>query len=136
MQIFHRSANVISRASIYAGIFTLAFALWACVQWQRSPYVTYAGVVRPQPVPFSHQHHVGGLGIDCRYCHYQVEQSNYAGMPSTKTCMTCHSQIWTNAEMLAPVRESWKTDKPIIWNRVHDLPDYVQFNHSVHIAKG
>jgi len=136
MQIFHRSANVISRASIYAGIFTLAFALWACVQWQRSPYVTYAGVVRPQPVPFSHQHHVGGLGIDCRYCHTSVETSGFAGIPPTKTCMNCHSEIWTSAPLLEPVRESLRSGRSLEWNRVNDLPDFVYFDHSIHINKG
>ena len=136
MQIFHRSANVISRASIYAGIFTLAFGLWACIQWQRSPYVTYAGVVRPQPVPFSHQHHVGGLGIDCRYCHTSVETSGFAGIPPTKTCMNCHSEIWTSAPLLEPVRESFRTGRSLEWNRVNDLPDFVYFDHSIHINKG
>jgi hypothetical protein len=136
MQIFHRSANVISRASIYAGIFTLAFVLWGCIQLQRSPYVTYAGVVRPQPVPFSHQHHVGGLGIDCRYCHTSVETSGFAGIPPTKTCMNCHSQIWTNAALLEPVRESYRSGKSLVWNRVNDLPDFVYFDHSIHINKG
>jgi Cytochrome c7 and related cytochrome c len=136
MQIFHRSANVISRASIYAGIFTLAFGLWACIQWQRSPYVTYAGVVRPQPVPFSHQHHVGGLGIDCRYCHTSVETSGFAGIPPTKTCMNCHSEIWTSAPLLEPVRESFRSGRSLEWNRVNDLPDFVYFDHSIHINKG
>jgi hypothetical protein len=136
MQIFHRSANVISRASIYAGIFTLAFGLWACIQWQRSPYVTYAGVVRPQPVPFSHQHHVGGLGIDCRYCHTSVETSGFAGIPPTKTCMNCHSEIWTSAPLLEPVRESLRSGRSLEWNRVNDLPDFVYFDHSIHINKG
>jgi hypothetical protein len=136
MQIFHRSANVISRASIYTGIFTLAFVLWACIQWQRSPYVTYAGVVRPQPVPFSHQHHVGGLGIDCRYCHTSVETSGFAGIPPTKTCMNCHSEIWTSAPLLEPVRESLRSGRSLEWNRVNDLPDFVYFDHSIHINKG
>ncbi|MCU1272077.1 MAG: quinol:cytochrome c oxidoreductase pentaheme cytochrome subunit [Acidobacteriaceae bacterium] len=136
MQIFHRSANVASRASIYAGIFTLAFALWACVNLQRSPYVTYAGVARPQPAPFSHQHHVAGLGIDCRYCHTSVETSSFAGIPPTKTCMNCHSQIWTAAPLLEPVRESFRTGKSLVWNRVNDLPDFVYFDHSIHINKG
>lgn len=136
MQIFHRSANVISRASIYAGIFTLAFVLWFCITLQRSPYVTYAGVVRPQPVPFSHQHHVAALGIDCRYCHTSVETSGFAGIPPTKTCMNCHSQIWTNAAILEPVRESYRTGKSLVWNRVNDLPDFVYFDHSIHINKG
>ena len=136
MQIFHRSANVISRASIYAGIFTLAFALWACIQFQRSPYVTYAGVVRPQPAPFSHQHHVAALGIDCRYCHTSVETSSFAGIPPTKTCMNCHSQIWTSAPLLEPVRESYRSGRSLVWNRVNDLPDFVYFDHSIHINKG
>src|SRR3984893_4362403 len=136
MQIFHRSANVASRASIYAGIFTLAFALWACVNLQRSPYVTYAGVARPQPAPFSHQHHVAGLGIDCRYCHTSVENSSFAGIPPTKTCMNCHSQIWTAAPLLEPVRESFRTGKSLVWTRANDLPDFVYFDHSIHIKKG
>ncbi len=136
MQIFHRSANVISRASIYAGIFTAAFALWACIQIQRSPYVTYAGIARPQPAPFSHEHHVAAIGIDCRYCHTSVETSGFAGIPPTKTCMNCHSQIWTNAPMLEPVRESFRSGKSLVWNRVNDLPDFVYFDHSIHINKG
>src|ERR1700746_281217 len=136
MQIFHRSANVISRASIYAGIFTAAFVLWACIQLQRSPYVTYAGIARPQPAPFSDQHHVAALGIDCRYCHTSVETSNFAGIPPTKTCMNCHSQIWTNAAMLEPVRASFASGRPLVWTRVHRLPDFVHFNHSIHVAKG
>ena len=136
MQIFHRSANVISRASIYAGIFTLAGVLWACIQFQRSPYVTYAGIARPQPVPFSHQHHVAGDGIDCRYCHTSVETSNFAGIPPTKTCMNCHSQIWTNADLLEPVRDSFRSGKSLVWSRVNDLPDFVYFDHSIHINKG
>jgi hypothetical protein len=136
MQIFHRSANVISRASIYAGIFTLAGVLWACIQFQRSPYVTYAGVVRPQPAPFSHQHHVAALGIDCRYCHTSVETSSFAGIPPTNTCMNCHRQIWTNAALLEPVRESYRTGKSLVWSRVNDLPEFVYFDHSIHINKG
>jgi Cytochrome c7 and related cytochrome c len=136
MQIFHRSANSLSRASIYAGIFSLAFVLWACINFQRSPYVTYAGVVRPQPVPFSHQHHVAALGIDCRYCHTSVENSRFAGIPPTQTCMNCHSEIWTSAPLLEPVRESYRTGKSLEWNRVNDLPDFVYFDHSIHINKG
>jgi hypothetical protein len=110
--------------------------LWAAIQFQRSPYVTYAEVARPQPAPFSHQHHVAGLGIDCRYCHTSVETSSFAGIPPTKTCMNCHSQIWTGAPMLEPVRESFRSGKSLVWNRVNDLPDFVYFNHSIHINKG
>src|SRR5947209_921849 len=136
MQIFHRSANVASRTSIYVGIFTLAFALWACVALQRSPYVTYAGVARPQPVPFSHEHHVAGLGIDCRYCHTSVETSAFAGIPPTRTCMNCHSQIWTQSPMLERVRESYRTGQSISWVRVHTLAEFVYFDHSIHLKKG
>jgi hypothetical protein len=136
MQIFHRSTNTISRATIYGAIFVVAALFWAAAQIQRSPYVTYAGVARPQPAPFSHQHHVAGLGIDCRYCHTSVETSSFAGIPPTRTCMNCHSQIWTNAPMLEPVRESYRSGKSLVWNRVNDLPDFVYFDHSIHINKG
>jgi Cytochrome c7 and related cytochrome c len=136
MQIFHRSTNTISRATIYGAAFLVAALLWAVLELQRSPYITYAKVVRPQPVPFSHQHHVGGLGIDCRYCHTSVEKSPFAGIPPTKTCMNCHSQIWTGAPLLEPVRESFRTGKSLIWTRVDDLPDFVYFDHSIHINKG
>jgi len=117
-------------------VFIIGGGLWAVGEFNRSPYVTNAWVAREQPVQFSHEHHVAGLGLDCRYCHTAVEDSSSAGMPSTKTCMTCHSQIWTNAELLEPVRESWRTNQPIRWNRVHDLPDFAQFNHGVHVQKG
>ena len=136
MQIFRRSTNTISRATIYGAIFVVAALFWAAAEIQRSPYVTYAGVARPQPAPFSHQHHVAGLGIDCRYCHTSVETSSFAGIPPTKTCMNCHSQIWTNAQMLEPVRESFRIGKSLVWNRVNDLPDFVYFTHSIHINKG
>src|SRR5205085_466316 len=135
-QIFHRSTNSISRATIFGAVFVVAALFWAAAQVQRSPYVTYAGVVRPQPAPFSHQHHVAGLGIDCRYCHTSVENSRFAGIPPTKTCMNCHAQIWTKAPMLEPVRESFRTDKSLVWTRVNDLPDFVYFDHSIHINKG
>jgi len=136
MQIFHRSTNTISRATLFGAIFLIAFVLWACIEFQRSPYVTYAKVARLQPVPFSHQHHVGGLGIDCRYCHTSVEVSSFAGIPPTRTCMNCHSQIWTGAPLLEPVRESFRTGKSLVWTRVNDLPDFVYFDHSIHINKG
>jgi len=136
MQIFHRSTNTISRATIYGAVFLIAALLWAVLELQRSPYITYAEVARPQPVPFSHQHHVAGLGIDCRYCHTSVETSSFAGIPPTRTCMNCHSQIWTNAALLEPVRESFRSGKSLVWARVNDLPDFVYFNHSIHINKG
>jgi hypothetical protein len=93
-------------------------------------------VRKPQPVPFSHQHHVTGLGIDCRYCHTSVETSSFAGIPPTKTCMNCHSQIWTNAQLLEPVRASYRSGESLQWTRVNQLPDFVYFNHSIHINKG
>src|SRR5213592_3420761 len=136
MQIFHRSTNTISRATIFGAIFIVAVLLWAAIQFQRSPYVTYEGVRKPQPVPFSHQHHVAGLGIDCRYCHTSVETSNFAGIPPTSTCMNCHREIWTVADMLEPVRASFASGQPLVWSRVHRLPDFVHFNHSIHVYKG
>ena len=102
----------------------------------RTDYRTGVGWDVDQPIPFSHEHHVAGLGLDCRFCHSSVEQSADAGMPPTYTCMTCHSQIWTKADPLAPVRASLAENKPIQWRRVNRLPDYVYFNHKVHVAKG
>jgi hypothetical protein len=135
-QIFHHSTNTFSRLSIFGGIFVIAFLVWAWAELNASTYATRAKVPVEQPVPFSHEHHVGGLGIDCRYCHTTVENSSFANIPPTKTCMNCHSQIWSTAPMLEPVRESFRSDKSIRWIRVHDLPDYVYFNHSIHVAKG
>ena len=135
-QLFPPSSNSIARGSIVAvllGVVGVALIYWFI---ETSPYVTWAGVVRDQPIPFSHEHHVGGLGIDCRYCHAQVEDSSFAGLPPTKTCMTCHSVIWNNAEILKPVRDSWRDNQPIVWQRVHNLPGYVYFNHSIHVNKG
>ena len=136
MQIFPRSINAIARASMVLTVFAAAGLFWVLVQLERSPYITYAGVRKSQPVPFSHQHHVTGLGIDCRYCHTSVEQSSFAGIPPTKTCMNCHAQIWTNAAYLEPVRESFRTGRSLEWTRVNQLPDYVYFNHSIHVNKG
>ena len=136
MQIFPRSTNPMSRASLFGLVFVVAAAFWVLAQLQRSPYITYAGVRKNQPVPFSHQHHVTGLGIDCRYCHTSVETSSFAGIPPTKTCMNCHSQIWTNAPMLEPVRASYRTGESLQWTRVNQLPDFVYFNHSIHVTKG
>ena len=136
VQVFHPGADTVARvvlASIGAApvlAVGLAYALW------RSPYATAQDVTREQPIPFSHEHHVGGLGIDCRYCHTSVEKAAFAGIPPTETCMSCHSQEWTNAPMLAPVRQSLAEERPLQWNRVHNLPAYVYFNHSVHVAKG
>jgi len=135
-QIFHRSTNTYSKVSIFGAVFFLGFLLWLFGAWSRSSWVTQAGVAREQPVPFSHAHHVGDEGIDCRYCHTSVETSAFANIPPTKTCMNCHSQIWNTAPTLEPVRESFRTDRSIAWTRVHDLPDFAYFNHSIHINKG
>jgi hypothetical protein len=136
MQVFHRSTNTISRVSIFGFAFIVAGLGWVGLEVNRSAYVTGAFEAKEQPVPFSHKHHVAGMGIDCRYCHTSVEISANAGLPPTKTCMNCHGQIWTNAAMLEPVRESFRSDKSIQWTRVHDLPDFAYFNHSIHVAKG
>lgn len=135
-QVFHRSANALARFSIGATVLLVVGLMWTALQLQRSPYFTYEGVRKAQPVPFSHQHHVAGLGIDCRYCHTSVEVSGFAGIPPTKTCMNCHAQIWTNAPMLEPVRESFRSGKSLVWIRINDLPDFVYFDHSIHISKG
>ena len=135
-QVFHRSTNTLSRLSIFGGLFVLAGALWLILTIDRTDYVTQANTVREQPVPFSHQHHVGAIGIDCRYCHTSVEKSSFAGIPPTRTCMNCHAQIWSDAPYLEPVRASFRDNKPLTWLRVHDLPDFVYFDHSVHISRG
>jgi formate-dependent nitrite reductase cytochrome c552 subunit len=135
-QIFHPSTNTVSKLTIFGAVFLIGGLLWLLAELNRSSYVTQANVVRPQPVPFSHKHHVSGLGIDCRYCHTAVEQSAFAGIPSTSTCMNCHSQIWTNSPMLEPVRESYRTGQPLRWTRVHNLAEFAYFNHSIHVNKG
>ena len=135
-QIFHRSTNVLARVTIFGAVFFLAFMLWLMDELTKSSYNTLAHVPREQPVQFSHKHHVGDDGIDCRYCHTSVEKSAFAGIPPTKTCMNCHSQLFANSPYLEPVRESWRTGKPIQWIRVHDLPDFAYFNHAIHVNKG
>ncbi len=135
-QIFHPSTNTISKVSIFVAVLLLLTSLWILAAIDRSSYVTQAGVVREQPVPFSHKHHVGGVGIDCRYCHTSVEETPFAGIPPTKTCMNCHSQIWADSPMLAPVRASAQNARSMEWIRVHDLPDFVYFDHSIHVRKG
>jgi hypothetical protein len=135
-QLFHPSTNTLAKVSIL-GALIIAGGLGAAItEISSSPYVTRAQDAREQPVPFSHKHHVSGLGLDCRYCHTSVETSAFAGIPPTKTCMTCHSQIWVDSPMLEPVRESFRTDTSLQWTRVHDVPDFVYFNHSIHVNKG
>lgn len=135
-QLFHRSANTLAIVAIIAGGLFGVGVLGMLYAIQLSPYITEVRVVKGQPVPFSHEHHVRGLGLDCRYCHHTVETSASASVPPTATCMNCHKQVWGDAAMLRPVREAFKEDKPIEWNRVHDLPDFTYFNHSAHVNKG
>ena len=135
-QIFDRSSNALARMSlVLTGLIVIALGV-TLNELQRSPWVTRQGQRADQPVPFSHKHHVEGLGLQCQYCHVQVEKAAYAGIPPTKTCINCHAQIWTNAEYLEPVRQSWATGASIQWIRVHDLPDFVYFSHDIHVNKG
>src|SRR5262245_36014272 len=136
-QIFHPTFNICSNVSILAALVFIGTLGTVVVVISWSGYVTGQGMVVDQPFQFSHAHHVGSMGIDCRYCHTSVEESSFAGIPPTKTCMNCHAQIWTNnAPILEPVRASFRENRPLQWTRVHDLPDFVYFNHSIHIAKG
>jgi hypothetical protein len=135
-QVFHRSTNVISKVSAVGVVILLGGIFWFMDAWSRSGYNTQAFVSREQPVQFSHKHHAGDDGIDCRYCHTSVEVSATAGIPPSKTCMNCHAQIWSNSPYLEIVRESFRTGQPIKWVKVHDLPDFVYFNHSIHVNKG
>jgi hypothetical protein len=135
-QIFHRSTNTLSRLSIFGALFLVAASLWGLALLNRSAYVTQEGVARQQPVQFSHKHHAGQLGIDCRYCHTSVERGPVAGVPATQTCMNCHSQIWAASPYLEPVRASFRSDRGVAWIKVYDLPDFVYFNHAIHVQKG
>ena len=135
-QIFHHSANDYARMSIILGVCAVGFIAWAGYSLDRGSYETRQEEARDQPVPFSHAHHVGALGLDCRYCHTSVEESSFANIPPTKTCINCHSQIWNTSPTLEPVRASYRTGDSLRWTRVHDLPDFVYFNHSIHVSKG
>lgn len=135
-QLFHPRSNTIARASIALAVLLLVGLVWGVTEINLSSYMTRVEMPRDQPVPFSHKHHVSGLGLDCRYCHTSVETSAFAGMPPTETCITCHSQIWSDSPMLEPVRASWRENQSLHWTRVHDLPGFVYFNHSIHINKG
>lgn len=135
-QVFHRSTNTISKISIFGAGFVVLAGLWLLLEFNRTSYATRAFEAREQPVPFSHAHHVGGLGLDCRYCHTAVERSAVAGLPPVKTCMNCHSQVFRDAPLLEPVRESFRGGQALAWTRVHDLPDFAYFNHSAHVNRG
>jgi len=135
-QIFRPGSNPLAWYSLYGLPLVGALLAWCCLVYTRSSYGTGAAVARVQPVPFSHEHHVGYLGIDCRYCHTSVEHSSFAGFPPTKICMNCHSQMWVGSDMLEPVRASWRSGQSLHWHRIYNLPDFVYFDHSIHIHKG
>jgi hypothetical protein len=135
-QIFRRSANTLSKVSLFAALAAVGGIVLLAMVIGRSSYATRQAEVVEQPIQFSHLHHVLDDGIDCRYCHTSVETSSFAGIPPTKTCMNCHSQIFSTAPILEPVRASFRNDTPLTWTRVHDLPDFVYFNHSIHVKKG
>ncbi len=135
-QIFPPSMNVIARLALLVIIFVLVGLAGLGYYVVQSPYITEVGVAKAQAVPYSHQQHVGGLGLDCRYCHTSVETSNTANVPPTETCMGCHAQVATDSPALDLVRSSAEENKPLAWIRVHDLPDYVYFNHAIHVQQG
>ena len=135
-QIFRRSANTLSKVSLFGLLSLVGGLILLAMVIGRSSYVTRANEYVEQPIQFSHLHHVTDDGIDCRYCHTSVETSPFAGIPPTKTCMNCHSQLFSTEPILEPVRASFREDKPLHWVRVHDLPDFVYFNHSIHVKKG
>jgi hypothetical protein len=135
-QIFKPSTNTLAKVTLFGAIFFLLVSVWILVSLNRSAYATRQTIIRAQPVPFSHDHHTEAMGISCLYCHTSVEESAFAGIPPTATCMNCHKLIWNDSPMLEPVRESFRTGEPIRWARVNDLPDFVYFNHSIHVAKG
>jgi hypothetical protein len=135
-QLFPRSANALARSSIFGGLTLVLTLLMVVFTLMRSSWATKQYEYVEQPVQFSHAHHVGGVGLDCRYCHTSVENSSFAGIPPTKTCMNCHSQLWTNAPILEPVRASFRNNTNLTWIRVNDLPDFVYFNHQIHIKQG
>jgi hypothetical protein len=133
---FHPIANTIFKLVLFGACAMVGFIFWMMYLVVRSPYEMRQDVPREQPVPFSHRHHVGGLGVDCRYCHVTVEYSSFADIPPTSICMNCHSQMWATAPALEPVRQSYRTGRSIQWTRVYELPDYVYFDHSIHVTKG
>jgi len=135
-QIFHRSTNTLARVTIFGALLLAGGSLYLLNVINRSHYVSGVRVAREQPVQFSHKHHAGELGIDCRYCHGQVEVAAYAGIPPTATCINCHAQIWADSAFLEPVRASLRDNRPLRWIKVHDLPDFVYFNHAAHVLKG
>jgi len=124
------------RPALAAGLVGIPLYLVVLIAYGTHARTTAVGYEPRQPVPYSHALHAGQLGIDCRYCHSTVEKAGMAALPPTQTCMNCHQKIWANSDKLRPVRESFATGMPIPWIKVHDLPDYVYFNHGAHVASG
>ena len=135
-QIFPKSANALARMSLAGALGFALFLGWVVFTLFRSGWATKQNEFVEQPVQFSHAHHVGGVGLDCRYCHTSVEKSSFAGIPPTQTCINCHSQIWSDAPILEPVRASLRDNVNLVWTRVHDLPDFVYFSHQIHVKQG
>lgn len=135
-QLFRPGANSITRVALCAIVLGPLLFLAVLIAMQHTGYVTGQGRFVDQTVPFSHKHHAGELGIDCRFCHVGVETGASATVPTTQVCMTCHSQMWTNAQMLAPVRDSSASGRPLSWSRVNRVPGYVYFDHHVHVRNG
>lgn len=133
-QIFRPRFGLVLKLGLFASLLLLACAALAWRAFTAEPHGI--GEAVEQPVPFSHKHHVGDVGIDCRYCHASVETDAFAGIPPISTCMTCHSQLYTSQAALKPVVDSWRSGVALHWQRVHQLPDFVYFNHAIHVAKG
>lgn len=136
MALFAPRANATFRAALAAAGVLLVVAIGGLLAWPRTPTATGQYAPVPQPVPFDHLLHTRGFRIDCRYCHASVERSAVAGMPPSSACVPCHSDVWLNSAVMAPVRRSMATGRPIPWQRVNRLPDFVYFNHAIHVTKG
>jgi hypothetical protein len=136
VQLFERRANTIFPTVLFVGLGIIISGIFLAYAMPRRDAAWNVGEPAPQPVPFSHDHHVGGLGLDCRYCHTSVTRAAFAGMPSAETCMSCHSQVWTAAAVLEPIRRSIETEQPINWQVMHNVPAFAYFHHGVHVASG
>ena len=134
--LFPRSANTVVRVVVLVLLATPLIAVGALYVYAYSPLYTGQFSQVEQVIQFDHRHHVSDDGIDCRYCHRSVEVAPSAGIPSTSICMGCHEQIWNKSPLLDELRARYFTDRAIPWSRVHRLPDFVYFNHSIHVNKG
>jgi hypothetical protein len=134
--LFPPWTNTVAKATLFCIAFGIVNLLAFAMLWVRAPVFLGQRQVIEQPIQFDHRHHVQDDGIDCRYCHDTVERSSSAGYPPTATCMNCHAQVWNKSPLLDQVRGSYFTDRPIAWRRVHRIPQFVYFNHSIHVAKG